>query len=156
MLPQRPGPRPRVTRCAPHEQLDQFAADSLTASLVQRVQTLAGVNLGPSRRAPAGTVGFHLPDVDPRGREGDFMFGREFAHVHPEPDASLHVLLPEPIRSEAVAAGWAEPHPLAGTPTVPTGIVLVYAPREASELEVVISLIESSWNNARSPQCLVA
>jgi hypothetical protein len=117
---------------------------------------LAGVRLGPSRRAPAGTVGFHLPGVDPRGREDHFMLDQEFAHVHPEPDGSLHVLLPEPTRSEAVAAGWAEAHPMTGMPTVPGGIVLLYAPRNVAELEIVMSLVEASWNNARSAQHLPA
>ncbi len=152
MLPTRAGPRPRVTPCAPHAQLDQFPAESLTPALLARVRALDGVSFGGSLRAPPGTVGFFLRDEDPRGRYEDFMLGQEFAHVHPEPDGSLHLVLAEPLRSEAVQAGWAEVHPLASMPTVPAGIVLAYAPRDEAELDVVISLVEASWHQARRRQ----
>ena len=146
VLPRRAGPRPLVTGCAPQVQLDQFPTSTLRPELLERAASLPDVDFGPSRRAPPGTVGMHL-----RGTRCDdcaFMIDREFAHVHPGDDSSLHLLLPEPLRSEAIAAGWAEPHPLAGEPTVPAGIVFVYAPRTTAELDVVARLIHASWRNA--------
>lgn len=151
MLPTRCGPRPRVTPCAPHEQLDQFPAESLTPALLARVQALDGVRLGTSLRAPPGTVGFFLPDVDPNGTQQDeevFMLGQEFAHVHPQPDGSLHLMMAEPFRSQALRAGWVEAHPLAGRPTVPRGLVLAYAPRDAAELDVVMDFVTAAWRRA--------
>lgn len=161
-LPTRAGPRPRVTPCAPHGQLDQFPAESLTPALLARVRRLEGVSLGTSLRAPPGTVGFFLPGAEPRGSQGseevadeladaeeDFMLGREFAHVHPEPDGSLHLVMAEPLRRQALQAGWVEAHPLAGRPTVPRSLVLAYAPRDEAELEVVFGFVEAAWRRAR-------
>jgi hypothetical protein len=39
--------------------------------------------------------------------------GREFAHLHPAPDYSLHAMLPTETATDAVEAGWAEPRPVA-------------------------------------------
>lgn len=145
-LPRRSGPRPRVTGHAPQVQLDQFPLQSLRPVLLQRLHALPGVTFAPSRRAPHGTVGLHLCDA--AGGECAFMIDQEFAHVHPGEDASLHLLLPDPLRLRAIEAGWAEPHPLAGYPTVPMGIVFLYAPRSPQELDVVVDLVTASWRNA--------
>jgi hypothetical protein len=152
MLTPRHGARPRVTTCTPQAQIDQFPQISLSQVLVQRAANFPGVKLGGSLRAPPGTIGFFLPGVEPRGREADFLLGREFAHVHPGEDGSLHMELPDPLRTEAVNAGWAELHLLAGVPTVSPGTVLVYAPRDGAEVDVVMSLIEASWRNAQGLQ----
>jgi hypothetical protein len=144
-LPARAGPRPATTTTNPHTQLDQQPAQPLTSALVDAIRTLPGVVLGPSRRAPPRTIGFFLDAAHARGPAEAFMLGHEFAHVHPQPDSSLHLTLPEPLRSAAIAAGWAEPHPLAGYPTVSRDIVMVYAPRDAAELQTVIRLVAASW-----------
>jgi len=148
-LPLRKGPRPRATTTNPHSQLDGFPSRLLTGELIARCGHWAGVVQGPSRRAPPGTVGFHLPpnggDVDPQA----VLIDREFAHVHPSADGSLHLVLPEPLRRAAIAAGWAEPHPIAGSPTVSAGTVMVYGPRTGAELDLVFGLIGASWRNAR-------
>ena len=73
----------------------------------------------------------------------------EFAHLHAAPDASFHLTLPEPLRQQAIDTGWAEPHPLAGHPTVSPNIVMVYAPRDRAEVETVMSLVTASWAFAR-------
>ncbi|WP_341802615.1 luciferase family protein [Paralcaligenes ureilyticus] len=101
--------------------------------------------LGDSGRAPFGTVGIYLRDDRARGPANAFMLSTEFAHAHPVPDHSLHLTLPEPLCSEAIAAGWTEPHPLAGYPTVSALIVLLYAPRDAEELTVACDLVTASW-----------
>lgn len=145
-LPTRSGPRPRVTGHAPQVQLNQFPQHSLRPLLLQRLQALPGVSFAPSRRAPWGTVGLHLCGA--QGGECAFMIDQEFAHVHPGEDGSMHMLLPGPLRSRVIDAGWAEPHPLAGLPTVPKGIVFVYAPRSLQELDVVVALAFASWRNA--------
>ncbi len=54
-------------------------------------------------------------------------------------------LKPEPIRREAIEQGWAEPHPLAGQPSVSPHIVMVYAPRDPQEVETVMVLVSASW-----------
>jgi hypothetical protein len=48
--------------------------------------------------------------------------GREFAHLHPAPDYSLHAMLPTETATDAVEAGWAEPHPVALRGLIPDDI----------------------------------
>ena len=119
-VPARRGPRPRTTPHAPHSQVDQVlpAAErhALSHALIAALAPLDGVALGGSYRAPPGTVGLHLDADCACDRERAFLLGREFAHVHVEDDGSLHAILPEPLRTQAMAAGWAEPHPFAGQP----------------------------------------
>jgi hypothetical protein len=151
-IPQRAGPRPRTTPHAPHSQIDQIPprgqGAALSRRLIEQVSDLAHVQLGGSYRAPPGTVGLHLDAAHACTAERAFLLGREFAHVHVEDDFSLHAILPEPLRSDAIAAGWAEPHPFAGEPTVSPDTVMIYAPRDDTELAVVVDLVRQSWKNA--------
>ncbi|MBX7481709.1 luciferase family protein [Qipengyuania qiaonensis] len=149
LLEKRAGPRPRTTQTNPHSQIDQLPRPLLSHDLIERLAALPGISLGPSGRAPYGTIGLYLSEDDARGPERAFLLPREFAHLHPEPDGSLHLPLPEPVRSRAIAAGWAEPHPLAGQPSVSPDIVMVYAPRDAEEIEIVATLVASAWAYAR-------
>lgn len=153
-MPPRVGPRPRTDLRAPHTQLDQLAPkaerSALSRRLLELVGDLDGVVLGGSNRAPPGTVGLHLQPACACGNQRAFLLGTEFAHVHVEDDASLHLILPEPLRSAAMAAGWAEPHPFAGQPTVSADAVMIYAPRDEAECAVVADLVRQSWQNAHA------
>lgn len=143
-LARRVGPRPRTTSNNPHSQLDQQPRRDVIEDLIERLGQMRGVLVGGSLRAPPGTIDFHLPAEGARGPLEAFLLGREFAHVHPDPDGSLHLTLPPGLREAAIAAGWAEPHPLAGRPTVSPQIVMVYAPRDAAEVALVTDLVEAS------------
>lgn len=147
-LPARPGPPPAYTRSNPQTQLDQQPDHPLSAALIAAVRTWPGVALGHSLRAPPGTVGFFLDTPSEQPPEA-FLLGREFAHVHPYPDHSLHMVLPDPLRGEAIAKGWAVPHHLAGATSVSPYTVLVFAPRDAAELAVVTALVEGAFSFAR-------
>ena len=68
--------------------------------------------------------------------------GREFAHLHP--DGSLHASLSPERAREAVATGWATPHPWADQREGWEGFVMIYTPQSAEELEVVFHLIVDS------------
>jgi hypothetical protein len=78
-----------------------------------------------------------------------FMVGYEFAHLHPEPDQSLHAMLPPPLATEAVERGWAEVHPVARMGLIPPNAVMLYAPRDDGEREVVASLVHAAYDFAR-------
>lgn len=149
-LPQRAGPRPMTTDCAPHSQIDQIPSNSreLSAALVTRIKAFAAVYTSPSMRAPPGTIGFYLEPGAACSDRDCFLLGHEFAHVHVEDDGSLHAILPAAHLSRAIEAGWAEPHPLAGQPTVSPYTVMLYAPRDMQEVATIASLIEISWRNA--------
>ncbi|NBN64807.1 hypothetical protein GWI72_13610 [Microvirga tunisiensis] len=146
-LPFREGPPPRYTLSNPQTQLDQQPDRPLTFAIVSEVSGWPGVRIDGSLRAPMGTVGFFLDH--PSGQPADsFLLGLEFAHVHPGPDHSLHMVLPEPILSEAIGHGWAVPHHLAGAPGVSRFTVLVFAPRDTSELPIALALVKSAWHFA--------
>ena len=85
-----------------------------------------------------------LPEGVPTGPREAFMIGREFAHIHPLPDGSLHAALPPKTAEEAVHRGWAEQHPVARLGYIPENVVMIYAPRDEEELEIVLRLVEES------------
>ena len=58
-------------------------------------------------------------------------------------------MLPRELADEAVAAGWAEPHPVALRGLIPRTAVMVYAPRDEAELDVVERLVRASHAFAR-------
>ena len=104
---------------------------------------LAGVTVGPSGVSVPGARAFHLPG-SPREERESFMVGREFAHLHPPADGSLHLVMPPHEVDAVIENGWAEHHPLAGRPGVPANIVMVYGPRDEGELGVVEDLVRAS------------
>ena len=66
---------------------------------------------------------------------------REFAHIHPAGDGSLHLALPAGVREEARGKGWGEPHPISGT-------LLLFGPRDEIELETVWQILLVSYRYA--------
>jgi hypothetical protein len=149
-LPVRAGDRPSTTPTNPHTQLDQQPTDlRWPEELAQRVFALPGVVEEPSRISVPGARALVLAPGEPVGPPEAFLIGREFAHLHPAPDHSLHAMLPTETVSEAVAAGWAEPHPVALRGLVPPTAVMLYAPRDEVELEVIDSLVRASHAFAR-------
>ena len=149
-LPHRAGPRPRTTPTNPHTQLDQQPGDAaLAQELARRVFALPGVVEEPSRVSVPGARALTLAADEPAGPPEAFLTGREFAHLHPAPDHSLHAMLPPELVTEAVEAGWAEPHPVARMGLIPATAVMLYAPRNHAELDVVEQLVGASHAFAR-------
>ena len=149
-LPRRAGERPRTTPTNPHTQLDQQPSDPrLAEELARRVFALPGVVERPSRISVPGARAMTLAEGEPIGPSDAFLIDREFAHLHPPPDRSLHAMLPPEIVAEAVDAGWAEIHPVARLGLIPPTAVMLYAPRDDVELSVVEALIRASHAFAR-------
>lgn len=151
-LPVRAGPRPRTTPVNPHQQLDQHAPAAMIEMLVQRLCALPGTVQRPSAISVPGARAFWLPEQDANGPADAFMIGTEFAHVHPLPDGSLHVALPPPLAQAAVANGWSEEHPVARMGLIPPNVCMIYAPRDASELETVVTLVTAAYHYARGDE----
>jgi phospholipase/carboxylesterase len=147
----RRGPRPRTTPTNPHTQLDQNAPVALQEKVFEQARGLAGVAVAASHVSVPGARAFHLPGCGAPAPAG-FMIEREFAHVHPARDGSLHMALPPKIVDTVIDNGWAERHPLAGKHGLPGNIVMVYGPRDESELEIVVALVRASHAGA----CLTA
>ena len=110
---------------------------------------LPGVVEQPSGISVPGARALVLDEDEPAGPPEAFMVGREFAHFHPEPDLSMHAILPPDLAAEAIDAGWAEMHPVARRGLIPPTAVMLFAPRDRTELEVVESLLRASYEFAR-------
>jgi Family of unknown function (DUF5519) len=143
----RAGARPHTTSTNPHKQLSQNAPSELQEKLFAIAHALGGVVVGPSAVSVPGARAFHLPEAT-RPARGAFMIHREFAHLHPPRDGSLHMCLASTIVDAVVANGWAERHPLAGQYGLPDNIVMVYGPRDEDELAIVADLLRASYANA--------
>ncbi|MEA2211172.1 MAG: hypothetical protein QOF83_1120 [Solirubrobacteraceae bacterium] len=150
-LPPRQGARPRTTPTNPHTQLDQQPVDlALVEELGRRLFALPGVVERPSGISVAGARALTLAPGEPVGPPEAFMVDREFAHLHPSPDHSLHAMLPPDLAQAAIDAGWAELHPVARAGLLPPTAVMLYAPRDEAELVVVERLVAASHRFARA------
>jgi hypothetical protein len=148
-LLQRQGPRPQTTPSNPHTQLDQQPDDpGLHDTLAARVFSLPDVQERPSRVSVPGARALWLRDSVPAGPPEAFMVEREFAHLHPGADQSLHAALPPELAEAAIAAGWAELHPVARLGYIPPTTVMIYAPRNQEELDTVFRLVLASYQFA--------
>lgn len=143
----RPGARPTTTPTNPHTQLTQNAPADLQERLFVTARSLPGVEVGPSLVSVPGARAFHYRASSQRAREA-FMIEREFAHLHPRSDGSLHMALPPDVVARAIENGWAERHPVAGQQGFPANIVMVYGPRDEAELAVVEDLVRASHASA--------
>jgi hypothetical protein len=148
VLPKRSGPPPRTTPTNPHTQLEQNPERQVVEDLARRLFALPGVEERPSAISVPGARALWLSEDIPAGPQEAFMIGREFAHIHPIPDGSLHAALPPQAAQEAVEKGWAEQHPMARMGYIPQNVVMIYAPRDAEEIEVVARLVAEAYRYA--------
>src|SRR5215212_7161135 len=105
VLPKRSGSRPRTTPTNPHTQLEHNPQPEMVEELAQRIFTLPGVEERPSAISVPGARALWLREDVPAGPQEAFMVGREFAHIHPMPDGSLHAALPPETAQEAIRKG---------------------------------------------------
>ena len=151
-LPVRPGPRPTTSTGIPHTQLDQQPAFSRTDAILDAaLQSFAGVHEAPSRISVPGARALLVDDQSAQGPAEAFLIGHEFAHVHPGPDHSLHLTLPPELAGQAHASGWGEPHVLVASGALPATVVMIYAPRDDLESNVVSTLLHASYFYATRP-----
>ncbi|MFF2243754.1 phospholipase [Arthrobacter sp. NPDC058130] len=143
-LPVRAGQRPAVSWTIPQEQLNDNAPLDLQERLFSRIRSLAGVATSQSAISVPGARGLKV-QPGPEAPVDAFLVPSvgEFAHQHPPYDGSLHLALPPELVADAVAKGWAAAHPLAGI-RLARGMVMVYGPRDESELDVVAAVVATS------------
>ena len=147
-LPERAGQRPSTTPTNPHTQLDQNPEDLVVRELAQRLFALPDVEERPSAISVPGTRALWLRDEVSPGPPEAFLIRREFAHIHPMPDGSMHAALPPELAEEAIEKGWAEQHPVARMGHISPDVVMIYAPRNAGEIEIVAGLVAESYRYA--------
>jgi phospholipase/carboxylesterase len=149
-LPKRAGAPPETSKPdpslrTPHSQLSQNAPADMQEALLERALALEGVHQAESLVSVPGARAFVLAEALAGGPAEAFQRGREFAHLHPPRDGSLHMTLPPAVAEEVYGKGWGEPHPVSGTP-------MVYGPRDEEELEVIWRLVQASYRFARGGQ----
>jgi hypothetical protein len=145
-IPVRPGPRPLTTRVQiPHDQLDQPSPPELRERLLAHARALPDTVIGPSLVSEPASIGIRLPNSG-AGREA-FLALDEFAHVHRS--GFLHLTLPLWLIPRLHEAGWVEPHPITASPQFPDTIVMLYAPRDETDLALTAAALNTSYTMAR-------
>src|SRR5256885_9568893 len=148
MVPQdfraRRGPRPATTPVNPHRQLDQNAPIELQDRLRDHALSLPGVRGGRSNVSVPGAVAFFLDDP-PRPAAVPDLFGREWGHIHPHYDGSLHLNVPTADAQRLCELGWAEFHHVVEEGLVPPIVIMLYGPRDGDELVVAHQVVELAY-----------
>ncbi|KAF1944567.1 hypothetical protein EJ02DRAFT_452424 [Clathrospora elynae] len=141
-LPHRTGSKPIVEGIAPQRQQTQKSDEKIYSRLVDKIKELAG---DPRNRLMERTSCFEkyssgLFTSSPITR----TCGGEICHAHPS-DGSMHMTLHPADANLMIAKGWGERHPLARggwcRKFVPREFVLVYAPRDETEVETVTRIV---------------
>lgn len=110
-LPQHSGEKPKTSPDQPHDQLDQNPPAEIYAKLKEQAFALPQVERRPSELSVPGAEALWLSEENAHHRQAAFMFGGEFAHIHPPYDGSMHMTLPEEDVRELLDKGWGEMHP---------------------------------------------
>ncbi|WP_371677833.1 luciferase family protein [Streptomyces sp. NBC_01276] len=140
-LTPREGVAPRVFGPAPHGQGSQISPIMLQEELWERMRALPYVYMAPTLVSVPHARALFLPEGIGTGPAEAFQGGREWGHIHPHHDGSLHVTLPPETEADVIAAGWGVHHPV-------QDVTLVYGPRTAAELETVWQIVQASYRYA--------
>ena len=137
-LPLRPGPPAVTTGSVPHQQIDPDIIPEVIDEMAGRIFALPDVESRLSTIVDGATA-IWLRDEFNLGRPECVIRERELGHIHL--DGSLHVTLPHGRIPGAAAAGWVERHPWADTRPGFEAFVMIFSPRDSSEVDVIFSLI---------------
>ncbi|KAH7080540.1 hypothetical protein BKA63DRAFT_246361 [Paraphoma chrysanthemicola] len=144
-LPTRKGPRPLVQGVAPQRQQTQKSDAAIYRLLVARLRALAqdSRNRLTERTSCFEKHSSGLFTSIPITR----TCGGEICHAHPS-DGSMHLTLHPADAKLMLENKWGERHPLARggwcRRFVPKEFVLIYAPRDEAEVDVVMSIVAAS------------
>ena len=141
-LPGRKGPKPLIRGIAPQRQQTQKSGEAVYSCLVSKIKGLAA---DPRNQLLERTSCFE------KHSSGLFTSvpitrtcGGEICHAHPS-DGSMHMTLHPADANLMIEKGWGERHPLARggwcRKFVPREFMLIYAPRDEEEVEVVARII---------------
>jgi hypothetical protein len=140
----RPGSRPTIAPYPiPHRQIDQHPDPQFTPNLTIAafVASRPTLTCGRSYFETHTDAAFAAPGCAIHA-DGEIS-GGEIAHIHR--DGSLHVVLAPADAAQAISKGWGELHPLGGrTAGLPATYVLLYSPRNPSEVAVVERLLNAA------------
>ena len=140
----RRGARPGTSTDGPHRQLSQRSTPALWGRLVACTFALPGIVEGHSAVSPASSRAVLLASrpelLAPETSLAPPRNAVEPVHLHGMDDTSIHLCLPPERAAELCDRGWAEPHQYADYGSE----IMVYGPRDESEVEFVVGLIAES------------
>ena len=149
----RSGSRPAVSPYPiPHRQLNQLPdmvmrqalARLFDAKVAEHAERVEYALSHYEKRHPALTL------RSSAGRMGCLAHG-EIAHIHPS-DHSMHMILRAADAAAVIDLGWGQRHGLAGLAAgLPATYVMVYAPRDQADLQVIAELLEAALAYAEQP-----
>jgi len=161
-VPERRAPRAKVlVQGMPHRQVPQVLDEKLEGKLKSGLRTFAAshsLDVGMSKIEVNALALFFPPSFSASSvygkthpefltPESSLASPREFAHIHGG-ESSMHVILSPLDAVLAIDRGWAVRFPLAGGLGVwgrAQGRVLVYAPRDEEEVELVMRFVRAGW-----------
>ena len=148
-IPKRQGTRP-ATICGPlHIQCGGSGDAKYLRKLITEVLSWPDVESTPRIVRSPDLISIHLK----RGKgvigSSEATSVREFAKVYLEA-ATIHLTLPLVPAHWAIVRGWAEPHYLASQGLLPAGTVLLYTPKDESEVDVCHFHFSQAYEHARN------
>lgn len=145
-VPERSGSPPHIIRWTlPQRQFPETITEGALKALSNLMQTFAAsapysdyIETRPSKtEGGTGPAIYVKPDVKTINPMAHKIF-YEVAHVHPK-DNSLHVYVSPKDAKTVVSRGWGQRFPV--TWLAPPSWIMVYAPRDERELEVVKEIV---------------
>ncbi|KAF4962053.1 hypothetical protein FSARC_9843 [Fusarium sarcochroum] len=144
------GPHP-----LPQRQLNQLASADMHKELEQAFSDLVDANtqlvhFSPSKHE-GHTDAIFLNDDHHKSAIVQQMLG-EISHIHATGDHSVHVILAPGDCKRVIESGWGQRHPLDGVGsarlifgwTIPKEYILLYAPRNKREIQVIMQIVRAS------------
>ncbi len=149
-LPKREGTRPKTHYALPHHQIDQIPSAEIYESLLERFVKTPNTTHGKSLISVPGAQALFLSQ-ECLCNADVATAGREFAHVHPPHDGSFHMFLSLGDCLHVLEQGWGELHPLAAKGEIPLSAVMIYAPRNEAEIDIVLEVTRAALTYASTP-----
>ena len=132
-IPPRKGTRPSTVRGPLHIQCDASEYARYLRMLISEVLAWPHIGSTPPMVSSPDLISIHFKRA--QGANSSPTAVKEFAKIYLEAP-TIYLTLPLVSAHWAILRGWAEPHYLASHSLMAAGTVLLYAPRDASELEV--------------------
>ena len=143
----REGERPKTSYTVPHAQLNQESTNEIFKELEDFVFSFPYIKKEKSIGSLPTAIGAIITD-EFKGK-ANTVIGKEWTHIHIDTGyGSMHVKLNGKAASEVVLKKWGEYHPMNSNANAnyQSAIVLLYAPRNNQDLEVIKSIITASYN----------
>lgn len=142
------GDKPQTSTNGPHSQLTQQSSHLIWETLVERSLAIPHVIAGFSAVSPRTSIALLFDDLIDIANPMTSLSPNpplEPIHIHGPHDTSIHLCLPPERALEVCELGWGEPHQFTDFGTE----IMVYGPRNKSELKIVLKFISEGLSYAR-------